>query len=43
MLRRRAARSALYTGEFWDKFEKGIYVDVVTGDPESPKWRALLV
>ena len=25
-----------FTGEFWDKFEKGIYVDVVTGDPESP-------
>ena len=21
------------TGEFWDKFEKGIYVDVVTGEP----------
>ena len=20
-----------FTGEFWDKFEKGIYVDVVTG------------
>ncbi len=33
MLRRRAAQSALYTGEFWDKFEKGIYVDVVTGEP----------
>ena len=25
-----------FTGEFWDKFEKGIYVDVVTGEPESP-------
>ena len=22
-----------FTGEFWDKFEKGIYVDVVTGEP----------
>ena len=21
-----------FTGEFWDKFEKGIYVDVVTGE-----------
>mgnify|MGYP000904237380 CR=1 FL=1 len=22
-----------FTGEFWDKFEKGIYVDIVTGEP----------
>ena len=22
-----------FTGEFWDKFEKGIYVDVVTDEP----------
>ncbi len=22
-----------FTGEFWDRFEKGIYVDVVTGEP----------
>ena len=22
-----------FTGEFWDKFEKGIYVDVVTAEP----------
>ena len=22
-----------FTGEFWDTFEKGIYVDVVTGEP----------
>lgn len=22
-----------FTGEFWNKFEKGIYVDVVTGEP----------
>ena len=22
-----------FTGEFWDNFEKGIYVDVVTGEP----------
>ena len=22
-----------FTGEFWDQFEKGIYVDVVTGEP----------
>ena len=22
-----------FTGEFWDKFEKGVYVDVVTGEP----------
>ena len=22
-----------FTGEYWDKFEKGIYVDVVTGEP----------
>ena len=22
-----------FTGEFWDKFEQGIYVDVVTGEP----------
>lgn len=22
-----------FTGEFWDMFEKGIYVDVVTGEP----------
>ena len=25
-----------FTGEFWDKFEKGIYVDVVTGEPLFP-------
>lgn len=22
-----------FTGEFWNKFEKGIYVDIVTGEP----------
>ncbi len=22
-----------FTGEFWDQFEKGIYVDIVTGEP----------
>lgn len=22
-----------FTGELWDKFEKGIYVDIVTGEP----------
>ena len=38
-----------FTGEFWDKFEKGIYVDVVTGEPlfsstdkyESAAWEEL--
>ena len=25
-----------FTGEFWDKFEKGIYVDVVTAEPLFP-------
>ena len=23
----------VFTGEFWNKFEKGIYVDIVTGEP----------
>ena len=28
-----SATEIAFTGEFWNKFEKGIYVDVVTGEP----------
>ena len=33
---RRSSKSGTeraFTGELWDKFEKGIYVDIVTGEP----------
>ena len=28
-----SATEIAFTGEFWNKFEKGIYVDIVTGEP----------
>ena len=30
---RRTVRKKPFQNEFWDQFEKGIYVDIVTGEP----------
>ncbi len=30
---RRTARNVPFSNAFWDQFEKGIYVDIVTGEP----------